>query len=340
MSKNPHDVLFRWAFSDLQRVKALLPNILPSTLAAMIAWDGVQAAPVVLVDKDLSEKRTDLVWSLPLSGRSEDLHLILEHQSRSLRPMALRLLDYAGRVWAWWSAHNPRAMFLPPVAGLVLSNDPSGWNAPTHLWDLRRTDPQLEAALGGMQPDLGFFLEDLSLRAEQDILDWKLDAVGKLTLLLLKEVPRHPDIRSKLLAWAGLFARAEPWEHALPRFVCYIMSVKDDVTAQELNEDFRKMLGKRAGDIVMTEAERLRAEGEKRGEKRGLEQGVKQGLERGVKQGLELMFERRLGRKLAGPERETLSTRFTKLGLDRLGDVVLESSSEELTAWLEDPNAK
>ena len=118
----------------------------------------------------------------------------------------------------------------------------------------------------------------------------------------------------------------------LPRLVCYIMSVKDDVTAKELNEDFRKMLGKRAGDIVMTEAERLMAEGEKRGEKRGREEGTRQAVER--------MFELRLRRKLSDLERETLTIRFTKLGPDRLGDVVLELSSKEVAAWLEDPDAR
>jgi len=110
------------------------------------------------------------------------------------------------------------------------------------------------------------------------------------------------------------------------------MSVKDDVTAKELNEDFRKMLGKRAGDIVMTEAERLMAEGEKRGEKRGREEGTRQAVER--------MFELRLRRKLSDLERETLTIRFTKLGPDRLGDVVLELSSKEVAAWLEDPDAR
>ena len=347
MSKNPHDVLFRWAFSDLRRVTVLLSNILPPKLAAMVDWDAVQAAPVVLVDKDLSEKRTDMVWSLPLHGRSADLYVIFEHQSQSLRYMGLRLFDYTKSVWTWWMESHERAAYLPSVVGLVVSNDPAGWTTPTHLWDLRETDPELEAVLGATQPDIDFFLEDLSLRAEQDILGWDLDAVGKLTLLLLKYAPSHPDIRSKLRQWVGLFAEAEPWEHALPRLVCYIMSVKDDLTSQDLNEDFRKMLGKRAGEIVMTEAERLMAEGRKEGLKQGLklglekgrEQGLEQGREQGLREGFETLLACRLGRKLSDPERETLSIRFAKLGPNRLGDAVFGLSSEELVAWLEDRNA-
>jgi hypothetical protein len=151
---------------------------------------------------------------------------------------------------------------------------------------------------------------------------------------LLKHVGSCHDVRVKLRAWVGLFVQAEPWEQALPRFVCYIMSVREDVTAQQLNQDFWEMLGRRAGDIVMTEAERLMAEGEKR----GLERGVKQGLERGLAPLIRL-FQRRLGRDLAEAERATLSKRLTKLGPDRLGDVVLDLSPQELAAWLSDPNA-
>jgi hypothetical protein len=104
------------------------------------------------------------------------------------------------------------------------------------------------------------------------------------------------------------------------------------VTAQQLNQDFTKMLGKEAGDVVMTEAERLMAEGEKR--------GVKRGEKRGEKRLLLRQIQRRLGRDLADAEKATLSKRLTKLGSDRLGNVVLDLSAQELDAWLADPNAK
>jgi len=85
----------------------------------------------------------------------------------------------------------------------------------------------------------------------------------------------------------------------------------------------------------MTEAERLRAEGQ--------EQGVKQGVKRGREEGmapLVRLFERRLGRELARTERVTLTKRLTALGPDRLGDVVLDLAPQELASWLADPNAK
>ena len=52
------------------------------------------------------------------------------------------------------------------------------------------------------------------------------------------------------------------------------------------------------------------------------------------------LFARRLGRPLTDAERDTLSSRLDTLGGDRLGDVVLDLTPDELGAWLTDPDAR
>jgi hypothetical protein len=52
------------------------------------------------------------------------------------------------------------------------------------------------------------------------------------------------------------------------------------------------------------------------------------------------LFARRLGRPLTDAERATLSSRLDTLGGDRLGDVVLDLTPDELGAWLTDPDAR
>ena len=135
--------------------------------------------------------------------------MILEHQSTVVRWMGLRVFDYARRVWEWWTDRHSKALHLPPVVGLVVSHDPRGWKSPTHLWDLRETDPELEAVLGAKQPDVDFFLEDLQVRPDEQISSWELDAVGKLTLLLLKHGRTAPDMLAWVSGWRGLFAATE-----------------------------------------------------------------------------------------------------------------------------------
>ena len=325
-----HDTLFRWAFSDTPRVVCLLRSVLPTALVAMVDWGAVEKVPIELLDKDLSEKRSDLVWSLPLRGRMVALHLILEHQSWEQRFMGLRVLDYARAVWQWWLDRNPRARSLPPVVGLVVSHDPDGWQSPTQLWDALDSDPALEAALGACLVDVGFLLEDLQKRSDQDIRSWAMDEVGKLTLLLLKHGRGSPGILGLLETWRELFVW-EQVEQALPRLVWYLLVVREDATAQQLHQLFSEMLGKRAGEVVMTEAERLIAQGEERGLQKGLQHGL---------QPIFRQIEIRLHRPLLDTERTRLVERLDEVGPDRIGEVTLELSPEELARWLADPNAR
>lgn len=47
------------------------------------------------------------------------------------------------------------------------------------------------------------------------------------------------------------------------------------------------------------------------------------------------LFERRVGRRLSGEEREMLATRIKTDGSEHLADLVLDLSGPELAAWLE-----
>ncbi len=78
-------------------------------------------------------------------------------------------------------------------------------------------------------------------------------------------------------------------------------------------------------------------------EREAIEKGLEQGLEKGAEEGavstLAHQFERRLRRALREDERARLRERIATLGAARLGDVVLDLSSDELAAWLADPAA-
>ena len=78
----------------------------------------------------------------------------------------------------------------------------------------------------------------------------------------------------------------------------------------------------------------------------GISQGISRGISRGISQGraqgllpLVHLFERRLGRTLSAAEHEALLTRFSTLGPDRLGDVVLDLAPDALSVWLAAPDA-
>jgi flagellar biosynthesis/type III secretory pathway protein FliH len=89
-------------------------------------------------------------------------------------------------------------------------------------------------------------------------------------------------------------------------------------------------------DIILVDfVEFGKVEGRKEGRREGRQEGRQEGLAPLVRQ-----FERRLGRALTDKERERIDKRLKRLGADRLGDVVLDLSSEELATWLATPRAR
>ncbi|WP_437801940.1 hypothetical protein [Sorangium sp. So ce693] len=65
--------------------------------------------------------------------------------------------------------------------------------------------------------------------------------------------------------------------------------------------------------------------------------GLKEGLEKGLEKGLALLahqVERRLGRSLTADERGRLSERLGAEGPEKVGDVVLDLSADDLSMWL------
>jgi hypothetical protein len=75
----------------------------------------------------------------------------------------------------------------------------------------------------------------------------------------------------------------------------------------------------------------------KEGKAEGLKTGRKQGLAKGL-QPLVHQFERRLARPLTPDERARLAKRLRAHGPEKLGDVVLDLSPAELSAWLAPSN--
>ena len=87
----------------------------------------------------------------------------------------------------------------------------------------------------------------------------------------------------------------------------------------------------------------LRRSGYRKGVREGIKRGEHRGVLRGMQQGLAPLlrqFSRRLDRALTDDERAVVTVRLNTLGADRLGDVILDLSALDLSAWLADPAAR
>ena len=88
---NPHDRLFKRAFSAPADAVGLFRAVIPAAIGARIDWSSLQTVRGTFVDQHLSERFTDLLFSVRLDGAEALLYLLLEHQSGSDRMMPLRL---------------------------------------------------------------------------------------------------------------------------------------------------------------------------------------------------------------------------------------------------------
>ena len=67
---------------------------------------------------------------------------------------------------------------------------------------------------------------------------------------------------------------------------------------------------------------------------------LKEAKESGQLETMEELCGMRLGRPLNEEESTALAERLHRLGKERVGQVLLSSSSDTLAAWLSDPNAR
>jgi len=163
-----------------------------------------------------------------------------------------------------------------------------------------------------------------------------------LWVVVLSELPETPDtLCLRVLAKGGVQRRAirellalpvDAWERCLIEIlVRWRIEVAVQATLTPDDEDFMTA----THDLDEEFKQKLRDEGRLQGLSQGLSQGRSQGL-----RPLVHLFERRLGRALSAVEHDALLTRFSTLGPDRLGDVVLDLAPDALAAWLADPAAR
>jgi hypothetical protein len=131
----PHDLLVRFTFSQPKRAAAELRVALPPEVVAQVDWDSLSLEPGSVVDEELRETESDLLFSARLLGAQPVLfYVLLEHQSSVDPWMALRMLRYVVRLLERWRQDHPGHALLPVIISLVLFHGPEGgWSAPRRL---------------------------------------------------------------------------------------------------------------------------------------------------------------------------------------------------------------
>ncbi|HYI00295.1 Rpn family recombination-promoting nuclease/putative transposase [Hyalangium sp.] len=205
----PHDRLVRFTFDHPERAATELRAALPAFVVSQVDWASLQPERGSVVDPELRETETDLLFSARLrGGRAVLFYMILEHQSSVDRWMALRILRYVVRQLEHWRQEHPGSELMPIVIPLVMYHGPGGaWSAPRRveaLFDVPDEQPEQWRAL---VPHAGYLLDDLTTAREEALKTRPGPPMARLVLLALV-YGRSEQLAQRLPGWGELFTQA------------------------------------------------------------------------------------------------------------------------------------
>jgi hypothetical protein len=282
----------RYVFSHPERAAAELRAILPPRIVEQVDWTTLHCEPVSVVDEELRETENDFLFSARLhSGQPALMYILLEHQSKVERFMALRMFRYVGRVLDRWHKKHPRRELLPAVFSQVLFHGPGGrWTAPQRLEDLFELPQTAEEREQWLKllPRFEYLLDDLTAEREEALLARMGPPLAKLAFVILP-YGRTEGLEERLRRWERLFvevAAERDGVEAVRAVVRYLLAVGSKGGRQALRGVIRSALGSRREEELMTTmAEEWIAEGKAEGRTEGRAEGRAEGKAEGRAEG-------------------------------------------------------
>ncbi len=278
-SPQRHDHLFKLTFTRKDAAVVELRTLLPVALVEQLDWETLTVEATELYIDDEKEVRCDILYGVSTrSGKTLQLYLLLEHQSRTDATMPQRLLGYMAAKYAEL-IKNKVALPWPVILPMVVHHSRSGWAASTSYQDLFDKEVLNIPGVREAVPDFRFFLDDISQATDEELLlraQTAAEQIVPLTLWALRDGRSEENLRESFARWAPQFA--ELWRTSEARTLLsavfgYLAS--RGLTLQTIEEGVREASAS-TKDAIMTLAEQL----EQRGELRGRAEGRRAVLER------------------------------------------------------------
>ncbi|MEZ4239487.1 MAG: Rpn family recombination-promoting nuclease/putative transposase [Myxococcota bacterium] len=279
MADQPHDALFRFAFTQPAVAAAHFRAVLPGEVADAARWDTLELVPGSFVDEDLTQVHSDVLHRVALAGGGELwLYVLFEHQSTVDTLMSWRMLRYLVRIWE--RALEGGAGPLPFVWPLVLYHGERRWTAPVDFEALFAEGAVRDALLPHV-PRFRYVLQDLSVVPDEAL---RGVALREAVLLAFKHarggtvwVPRWLDLVVEVAASDGLRAVEALWR--------YVVSVGPGPPPPAARDDLVRRLPPEGQRLIMGYGEQLIEQGREEGLQAGREEGLQAGREEGLREG-------------------------------------------------------
>ncbi|MEZ4727304.1 MAG: Rpn family recombination-promoting nuclease/putative transposase [Caldilineaceae bacterium] len=132
---NIHDSGYKYLFSFVAFFRQLVESFVEESWVATLDFDRATLLDKSFVSAEYAHAEADLLWQVPLQGRTEAVYfyLLLEFQSTVPRLMALRVGQYLLNAKSDLQRLHNHATVLPQIFPLVLYNGKERWTAPVNL---------------------------------------------------------------------------------------------------------------------------------------------------------------------------------------------------------------
>ena len=278
--QNPHDRLFKEAFSRPETAAGFFQSYLPEDIRARLDWQTLQLQPGAYTDEAMRGSESDLLYTIQLNKSPVLLYCLFEHQSTPDAWMPLRLLRYILGIWEQHRKRNPGCTKLPPVLPLVLYQGGAQWTADLSLSGLIDSID----GLGQYQPDFQHLLVDLT---HIDAADMRGTLVGRAVLMALKASRQGSSLELlRIFSLLAEFMRQQDSLGMIRTILRYICIVDNNADFSDYIKQVEALKQPQLQEELMTIAEQLRKEGEQQ----GMQQGMQQALQEDVLEILELRF--------------------------------------------------
>lgn len=237
----PHNNFFHFALSHLPNARGLIETQLSQAALAELDLGSLQLLPGSFIDPDLSEKFSDLLFSVNLNaersaGMKDEVlvYFLFEHKSQSDPLTVLQLLSYIVRIW---EKRVRDGLPLCPVVPLVVYHGEAGWTAARSMAELIPTPAGLAEYQIRFQP----LLLDLSRLDDDQIAG---EPLLRNTLRLLK-YSRSKQLVDKLGEIIRLIGHSLPeglFEDWIQAIGIFVMTVNKDIDQQQYQQTLAGIL--------------------------------------------------------------------------------------------------
>jgi predicted transposase YdaD len=284
-----HDRFVRYTFSQPERAAAELRAALPAHVVSAVDWSSLQRKSGSVVDPELRQTETDLLFTARLgTGHPLLLYVLLEHQSTVDRWMALRMLRYVVRLVEHWRQEHPEREQLPVILPLVMYHGEDGaWTAARRvedLFELPGEEEEEQQRWRALVPRFEYLLDDLTAERAEALLARPGPPLVRLAWLLLR-YGRSEELARKLLEWVALFdqvlAEREGNEH-LKTLLHYLLWIGDEAVHEATGRVLDSVVdAQQTEELMRSYGEELMERGRQQGLARGREEGREEGRLRG-----------------------------------------------------------